>query len=75
MNQLNETLRAIRTTIAILQKQLNNTSDENQKQKLQHQIHCLTMEEQDTLNQLNIRLDDITLTAPYEKPKEEDDNQ
>lgn len=70
MNQLNETLRAIRTTKATLYKQLQNTTDKHIQQKIEHQIHCLSKEETETLNQLNFRLDDIELTE-----EEEDDNQ
>ena len=62
INQLNQTLKAIQTTKATLKKQLETETNEHQKQKLQHQIHCLSMEEQKTLQQLNIRLTDITLT-------------
>ena len=69
MNQLNETLRAIRTTKATLTKQYKQTTNPHIRQKIEHQIHCLSKEETETLNQLNIRLDDITLT------EEEDDNQ
>ena len=61
-NQLELTLQAIQTSKAVLQKQYDNATDEHIKQKLQHQIHCLQIEEQKTLNQLNIRLEDITLT-------------
>ena len=66
INLLNQTLKSIQTSKAYLKKQLQSTTDEHQKQKLEHQIHCLTMEEQKTLDQLNIRLTDITLTD--EKP-------
>ena len=67
MNLDNQTLRCIQTTKAELRKQLQNTTDEHTRQKLEHQIHCLSMEETETLNKLNIRLNDITLT-------EEEDN-
>ena len=67
MNQLNETLRAIKTTKATLKKQLDNENNPNIQQKLEHQIHCLSMEEQKTLDQLNIRLNDITLTEEEDK--------
>ena len=68
MNLLNQQLKAIQTSKTVLKKQLENTTDEHQKQKLEHQIHCLNKEEKETLTQLNIRLDDITLT---EETKEE----
>ena len=68
MNQLNETLRAIKTTKATLHKQYKETTDPHIKQKIEHQIHCLNKEETETLQKLNIRLNDIELT-------EEDDNQ
>ena len=67
MNQLNQTLHAIKTTKATLQKQLNNETDQHIKQKLEHQIHCLSMDEKKTLDQLNLRLDDITLTEETEE--------
>ena len=67
MNQLNQTLHAIKTTKATLQKQLNNETDLHIKQKLEHQIHCLSKEEKKTLDQLNIRLTDITLTEKEEQ--------
>ena len=70
MNQLETTLHAIQTTKNQLKKQLANTTDPHIKQKIEHQIHCLNKEEKETLDQLNFRLDDITLTE-----KEEDDNQ
>lgn len=66
-NQLETQLHAIQTSKAVLQKQYNNTTDEHIKQKLKHQLHCLSMEEQKTLNQLNIRLNDITLTEKEEE--------
>ena len=69
MNLLNQTLHAIQTTKATLNKQLQSTTDEHQRQKLEHQIHCLNKEETETLQKLNIRLTDIELT------EEEDDNQ
>ena len=69
INQLNETLRAIRTTKATLHKQYKETTDPHIKQKIEHQIHCLNKEETETLQKLNIRLTDIELT------EEEDDNQ
>jgi hypothetical protein len=69
MNLDNQTLRCIQTTKAELKKQLEQTDDPHIKQKIEHQIHCLSMEETETLNKLNIRLNDITLT------EEEDDTQ
>ena len=62
MNLDNQTLRCIQTTKAELKKQLQNTTDEHTRQKLEHQIHCLNQEETETLNKLNIRLNDITIT-------------
>ena len=69
INQLNETLRAIRTTKATLHKQYKETTDPHIKQKIEHQIHCLNKEETETLQKLNIRLTDIELT---EEDKEND---
>ena len=71
MNLDNQTLRCIQTTKAELKKQLNNTTDEHTRQKLEHQIHCLSMEETETLQKLNIRLNDIILTD--EKPPEDEE--
>ena len=69
MNLDNQTLRCIQTTKAELKKQLQNTTDEHTRQKLEHQIHCLSMEETETLNKLNIRLNDIEITGPDKKPE------
>jgi hypothetical protein len=62
MNLDNQTLRCIQTTKAEIKKQLEQTHDEHIRQKLEHQIHCLSMEETETLHKLNIRLNDIILT-------------
>lgn len=51
MNLDNQKLRAIQTTKAELKKQLEQTHDEHIRQKLEHQIHCLTMEENRILNE------------------------
>ena len=67
MNLDNQTLKAIQTTKATLKKQLQQTENPHIKEKLEHQIHGLTMEEQETLQKLNIRLNDITLTEEEEK--------
>ena len=67
INLLNQTLKAIQTTKATLQKQYDNETNEHIKQKLQHQLHCLSMEEKKTLDQLNIRLTDIILTEEEEQ--------
>ena len=72
MNLDNQTLRCIQTTKAELRKQLQNTTDEHTIQKLEHQIHCLSMEETETLNKLNIRLNDIELTGPDKNPETDD---
>ena len=71
MNLDNQTLRCIQTTKAELRKQLQNTTDEHTRQKLEHQIHCLDKEETETLQKLNIRLNDIILTD--EKPPEDEE--
>ena len=71
MNLDNQTLRCIQTTKAELKKQLNTTTDEHTRQKLEHQIHCLDKEETETLQKLNIRLNDIILTD--EKPPEDEE--
>ena len=69
MNLLNQTLKAIQTSKAHLKKELENTTDEHIKQKIQHYLDGLDKEEKETLDQLNFRLDDITLT------EEEDDKE
>ena len=51
-NLLNETLRAIKNSKAILNKQLKQTEDPHTKQKLEHQIHCLNKEETNLLKQI-----------------------
>ena len=73
MNLDNQKLRAIQTTKAELKKQLEQTHDEHIRQKLEHQIHCLSMEETETLHKLNIRLNDIELTGPDKKPDDGDE--
>ena len=50
INQLNQTLHAIKTTKATLKKQLKQETNPHTKQKLEHQIHCLNMEETNILN-------------------------
>ena len=67
MNLLNQKLKAIQTSKAHLKKELKNTTDKHIKQKIQHYLDGLDKEEKETLAQLNIRLNDITLT-------EEEDN-
>ena len=71
MNLDNQTLKCIQTTKAELKKQLQHTTDEHLRQKLEHQIHCLNQEETETLQKLNIRLNDIILTD--EKPPEDEE--
>ena len=67
INQLETQLHAIQTTKATLNKELQSTKDPHIRQKIEHQIHCLTMEETETLQKLNIRLNDITLTEEEDK--------
>ena len=69
MNQLNQELMCIRSSKAYLQKKLQQETDPHIQQKIQHYIDCYNKEETRILDQLNIRLDDITLT---EDKKEED---
>ena len=71
MNQLNQELKAVQNSKAILKKQLKTETDPHIQEKIRHYIEGYNKEEQRILNQLNIRLDDITLTD--EKPEEEDD--
>ena len=66
MNLLNQQLKAIQTSKAYLHRELKNETDPHIQEKIQHQIHCLSMEETRTLNQLNIRLNDIELTDEEE---------
>ena len=72
MNQLNQELMAIRNSKTYLTKQLKKETNPHIREKLQHYIDGYSKEEQRVLPELNVRLDDITLTAPYEKPEEED---
>jgi hypothetical protein len=67
MNLLNQQLKAIQTSKAYLKKQLTQETDEHIQQKIQHQIDILSKEEKETLDQLNFRLDDITLTEETEE--------
>ena len=69
MNQLETKLHAIQTTKTELIKQYVNTTDENKRRKIEHKIFLLDKEETKTLAQLNVRLDDIILTEPYDKPE------
>lgn len=69
MNQLETKLQAIQTTKTELKKQYWNTDDEHQRRKIEHKIFLLDEEETETLAQLNVRLDDIILTEPYDKPE------
>ena len=69
MNQLNQELKAVQNSKRILVKELNNTTDPHTQEKIKHYIDGYSKEEKETLDQLNFRLDDITLT------EEEDDNQ
>ena len=68
INLLNQQLQAIRNSKEYCRKQLDSESDEHIRQKIQHYIDGLDKEEEEILGQMNVRLDDITLTAPYEKP-------
>lgn len=74
MNQLNQELKAVQNSKAILKKQLKTETDPNIQEKIRHYIDGYNQEEQRILNQLNIRLDDITLTDE-KPPKEEDDKE
>ena len=57
-NQLEEKLQSIQTTKTILKRQ---------KEMIERKIECLNQEEEETLQQLNIRLEDIILTGPLWK--------
>ena len=67
INLLNQELKAIQNSKRILIKELNNTTDPHIKEKLQHYIDGYSKEETRILQQLNIRLNDITLTEEEEK--------
>ena len=67
MNLLNQKLKAIQTSKAHLRKELKNTTDEHIKQKIQHYLDGLDKEEKETLDQLNLHLEDITLTEEEEE--------
>ena len=69
MNQLNQELKAVQNSKAILKKQLQNETNPHIREKLQHYINGYNKEETRILQQLNLQLKDITLT------EEEDDNQ
>jgi len=74
MNLLNQELKAVQNSKRILVKELNNTTDPHTQEKIRHYIEGYNQEEQRILNQLNIRLDDITLTDEKPPKEEEDDN-
>ena len=67
INLLNQELKAIQNSKRILIKELNNTTDPHIKEKLQHYIDGYSKEETRILQQLNIQLNDITLTEEEEK--------
>lgn len=74
MNQLNQELKAVQNSKAILKKQLKTETDPNIQEKIRHYIEGYNQEETRILDQLNIRLDDITLTDEKPPKEEEDDN-
>ena len=67
MNQLNQELMAIRNSKAYLKKQLEKETNPHIREKLQHYIDGYSKEEQRVLQELNVRLDDITLTEETEE--------
>lgn len=62
INLLNQQLQAIRNSKAYCRKQLESESDEHIRQKIQHYLDGLNKEEEEILAQMNVRLNDITLT-------------
>lgn len=62
MNQLNQELMAIRNSKAYLKKQLEKETNPHIQEKIRHYINGYNKEEQRVLHELNVRLDDITLT-------------
>ena len=62
MNQLNQELMAIRNSKAYLKKQLEKETNPHIQEKIRHYIDGYNHEEQRVLQELNVRLDDITLT-------------
>ena len=73
MNYLNQKLKSIQTSKAVLYKELENETNPHIQQKIEHQIDSLSKEEKETLDQLNLRLDDIILTD--EKPPLEEEEE
>ena len=69
MNLLNQQLKAIQTSKAYLYNELKHETNPHIIEKIQHQLHGLDKEETEILNQLNLHLEDITLT------EKEDDTQ
>ena len=72
MNQLNQELKAVQNSKAILKKQLKTETDPHIQEKIRHYIDGYNQEEKRILDQLNIRLDDIILTGPDKKPETDD---
>ena len=66
MNLLNQQLQAIKNSKTYCQKQLKNEKDPHIQQKIQHYIDGLNQEEQEILSQMNVKLEDITLTEDKE---------
>lgn len=62
MNLLNQQLKAIQSSKAYVKKELEKETNPHIQEKLKHYLKGLEKEEQQTLDQLNIRLNDITLT-------------
>lgn len=66
MNQLNQELMAIRNSKAYLKKQLEKETNPHIQEKIRHYIDGYNKEEQRILQQLNLQLNDITLTEEEE---------
>lgn len=67
MNQLNQELMAIRNSKAYLKKQLEKETNPHIQEKIRHYIDGYNKEEQRILQQLNLQLNDITLTEEEDK--------
>ena len=67
MNLLNQQLKAIQTSKAYLYNELKHETNPHIIEKIEHQLHGLDKEETEILNQLNLHLEDITLTENDEE--------
>ena len=67
INLLNQQLKSIQNSITYCKKEYEKEKDPHIQEKISHYIEGLKKEEQRILDQLNLRLTDITLTEENEE--------